>query len=139
MTATLPWSRRADHHCFGCSPVNPAGLRLEFAEDGDTLVAEFVLDKHYESYPGVVHGGILAVIADETMGNLAVLRLGVPALTTSMRMRYVGIVRVGGRYRCLARTTERDGLVSATAEIVDTRDAVVATATATYKLQRSSP
>lgn len=136
MTAKAPpWSGRADHHCFGCSPANPAGLRLEFAEDDDTLAAEFLLDKHYESYPGVVHGGILAVIADETMGNLVVMRLGVPALTTSMRLRYVGIVNVGRRYRCVARATERDGLVSANAEILDSRRVVVATATAGYKLQ----
>lgn len=133
---TMPWTGRTDHHCFGCSPANPAGLRLEFAEEEDALAAEFLLDKHYESYPGVVHGGILAVIADETMGNLAVLRLGVPALTTSMRMRYVGIVRVGRLYRCVARATERDGLVSASAEILDSRGVVVATATAGYKLQR---
>lgn len=139
MTAVLPWSGRGDHHCFGCSPANPAGLRLEFTEEDDALATQFLLDSHYESYPGVVHGGILALIADETMGNLVVLRLGVPALTTSLRTRYVGIVSVGRRYRCLARATERDGLVSATAEILDSRDAVVATATAGYKLRRSHP
>ena len=138
MTAVLPWSGRADHHCFGCSPANPGGLRLEFTEDGDTLTAEFTLDKHFESYPGVVHGGITAVICDETMGNLIVLRQGVPALTTSMRNRYIGVVSVGRPYRCVARATFGGDLVPAEAEILDARGQLVATATATYKMQRSA-
>ncbi|KAA9151248.1 PaaI family thioesterase [Amycolatopsis acidicola] len=137
MTATLPWAG-TEHHCFGCSPDNPSGLRLEFTDDGDTLSAEFELDHHYESYPGVVHGGILAVICDETMGNLIVLRLGVPALTTSMRTRYVGVVRVGQPYRCVARAVTGGELVRASAEILDAHGEIVGTATATYKPQRSA-
>ncbi|HVV12538.1 PaaI family thioesterase [Amycolatopsis sp.] len=137
MTATLPWAGTG-HHCFGCSPRNPSGLRLEFTDTGDALAAEFRLDHHFESYPGVVHGGILAVICDETMGNLIVLRLGVPALTTSMRMRYVGVVRVGRGYRCVARATAGGELVRASAEILDARGEIVGTATATYKPQRSA-
>ncbi|MEU5695115.1 PaaI family thioesterase [Actinosynnema sp. NPDC020468] len=135
MTALLPWAG-IDHHCFGCSPRNPRGLALEFEHEGDDLSASFLLDHHYESYPGVVHGGILALVCDETMGNLVVLRLGVPALTTSMRMRYVGVVTVGGRYRCVARaTTPPTGLITSTAEVLDEHGAVMATATASYQRQ----
>lgn len=133
MTATFPWAGRADNHCFGCSPANPTGLRLEFHVDGNALCTEFALDKHYESYPEVVHGGILAVICDETMGNLVVSRLGTPALTTSMRMRFVGVVSVGRRYRCVASATFGTGLVRANAEILDSHGAVVGTATASYR------
>lgn len=133
MTAVLPWSGRADHHCFGCSPANPIGLALEFTEDGDSLSTEFKLDKHYESYPGVVHGGILALVCDETMGNLVVMRLGAPALTTSMRTRYVGVVRVGARYRCVARAEFSGPLVRASAEVLDSDGVVLGTATAHYQ------
>lgn len=137
MTAVLPWSGRADHHCFGCSPVNPAGLALEFTEDEKTLAADFTLDKNYESYPGVVHGGILALICDETMGNLVVMRLGVPAPTVSMRLRYIRVVAVGRPYRCVARAVTEGTLVRADAEILDAHGAVVATAKATYKRSES--
>jgi uncharacterized protein (TIGR00369 family) len=137
--ARLPWSDRADHHCFGCAPANPSGLALAFEHTEDQLSARFMLDRHYESYPGVVHGGILAVICDETMGNLIVLRLGVPAVTTSMRMRYLGVVAVGHRYRCVARaSTAATGLIAADAEVLDEHDTVMATATANYQpLQHS--
>jgi acyl-coenzyme A thioesterase PaaI-like protein len=135
----LPWSGRDDHHCFGCAPApaNPRGLALTFEQTGDRLGTAFVLDHHYESYPGVVHGGILGLICDETMGNLVVLRLGFPALTTSMRMRYLGVVAVGHRYRCVAEATEAtegtNGLITARAEVLDEHGAPVATATAHYQ------
>jgi acyl-coenzyme A thioesterase PaaI-like protein len=130
----LPWAGRADHHCFGCSPANPRGLALTFEQTGDQLGTEFVLDHQYESYPGVVHGGILGLICDETMGNLVVLRLGGPALTTSMRMRYLGVVSVGHRYRCTAQATPgTSGLFTARAEVLDEHGAPVATATAHYQ------
>ncbi|EFL28105.1 putative thioesterase family protein [Streptomyces himastatinicus ATCC 53653] len=132
----LPWAGRADHHCFGCAPAtaNPRGLSLTFERTGDRLGTAFVLDHHYESYPGVVHGGILGLICDETMGNLVVLRLGVPALTTSMRMRYLGVVSVGHRYRCTAEATEgAGGLLTARAEVLDEHGTPVATATAHYQ------
>lgn len=138
MTAALPWAGRPDHHCFGCSSANPSGLRLAFTEDGDMLTAEFTLGRDFESYPGVVHGGITAVVCDETMGNLIVLRCGVPALTTTLRNRYLGVVSVGRTYRCVARATFGGELVPAEAEILDARGQVVATATATYKMQRSA-
>ncbi|MFI0816129.1 PaaI family thioesterase [Streptomyces sp. NPDC021098] len=130
----LPWSGRADHHCFGCAPANPRGLSLTFERTGDRLGTTFALDHHYESYPGVVHGGILGLICDETMGNLVVLRLGVPALTTSMRMRYLGVVAVGHRYRCVAEAAEAtNGLITARADVLDEHGTPVATATAHYR------
>ncbi|MFD7500875.1 PaaI family thioesterase [Streptomyces sp. NPDC059850] len=81
-----------------------------------------------------MHGGILGLICDETMGNLVVLRLGGPALTTSMRMRYLGVVAVGRRYRCTAEATDAtNGLITARADVLDEHGAPVATATAHYQ------
>lgn len=129
----LPWAQRADGHCFGCAPGNPVGLGLRFHPDGDGLVAEFCLDRRYESYPGVVHGGIVALVCDEAMGNHVVLSHG-PAVTTSLRMRYVGVVAVGGRYRCRATTeVAPSGTVAGRAEVRDHAGELVATATAGYR------
>lgn len=130
----LPWVQRADGHCFGCAPANPVGLGLRFHPDGDALVAEFCLDRRYESYPGVVHGGIVALVCDEAMGNHVVIGHGRPAVTTSLRMRYVGVVAVGGRYRCRATIEEgRSGTVAGRAEVRDPAGELVVTATAVYR------
>lgn len=137
----LPWAGRADAHCFGCSPANPVGLGLRFRRDdegdegdGAGIVADLCLDKRYESYPGVLHGGIVALVCDEAMGNLVVLRHGRVALTTTLRVRYVGVVAIGGRYRCHASVAETpDGTINGRAEIRDLGGTVLATATAGYR------
>jgi acyl-coenzyme A thioesterase PaaI-like protein len=129
----LPWRTREDHRCFGCAPGNPHGLGLSFHHDGQTLWTELDLGHHYESYPGVVHGGIVALVCDETMGNLIVLRDGSPAVTTSLRMRYVGTVHVGHPHRVTASlTSETPTMVHAVADVTDARGDLVASATATY-------
>lgn len=127
-----------DHLCFGCSPRNPAGLKLEFEPDADGVRSSFLLGRQYESYPGVVHGGIVSAICDEVMGNLIVLRLGTPAFTVSARQRFITPLRVGARYTCVARFAEPNAAGSqrlhhVAAEVLDSGGAVCATATASYR------
>lgn len=130
----LPWADREDSHCFGCAPANPIGLGLRFRPDGAGLVADLCLDRRYESYPGVLHGGIVALVCDEVMGNLVVIRHGRVAVTTSLRMRYVGVVAIGGHYRCHASITGTpDGTVFGRAEVRDGAGELMATATAAYR------
>ena len=43
-----------------------------FTPHPDGLQARFRLSRSFESYPGVVHGGLTGVICDEVMGNLIV-------------------------------------------------------------------
>ena len=139
----VPWSFLADYRCFGCSPHNPTGLRLRFRTRPDGIETRFTLDRSHESYPGIVHGGLIGVICDETMGNLIVLRAGLTAFTTSMRMRYFTAMRVNAEYRCVARlragTSEpisgrgdAGGLVHAEAEVFDAAGSPVAAASAAY-------
>ncbi|MEX5636710.1 hotdog domain-containing protein [Parafrankia sp. FMc2] len=100
-----PWAVLDDYQCFGCSPHNPHGLQLRFRERPDGLVASFRLGRAHESYPGVVHGGLVGVICDETMGNLLVLRTGRPSFTTAMRVRYLAPMPVDVPHECRARIT----------------------------------
>ncbi len=130
----LPWSVLDDYRCFGCSPHNPHGIALAFDAHPEGLATTFRLGRSYESYPGVVHGGLLGVVADETMGNLIVVRTGLVAFTVSMRLRYVMPVSVGAEYTCVARLAAAGGpLTSATAEILDAEGGCVVTASATYR------
>jgi acyl-coenzyme A thioesterase PaaI-like protein len=130
---SLPWVDRVESNCFGCSPANPSGLALDFRPEGSELTVDLRLDRRYESYPGVVHGGIVALVCDEVMGNLVVLRHGRPAVTTSMRVRYVGTVAVGERYTCRASLVPDTLPVGARAEITDVRGDLIATAIAAYQ------
>ena len=52
--------------CFACGLANPIGLGLAFYEVGpDEVRAWCTIPKHFEGYPGVVHGGIVATMLDE--------------------------------------------------------------------------
>ena len=48
---------------------------MNFHEDpeGREVRAEFVVPAHYQGYPGVVHGGIVAAILDEISGRAVML------------------------------------------------------------------
>jgi len=58
-----------DNNCFGCSPFNDRGLKLAWrrAADGE-IEASYTAAPHLNGSPGIVHGGIQAVLLDETMG-----------------------------------------------------------------------
>ena len=64
--------------CFICGLHNPIGLRMVFQEDRESgqVRAELNLPDRYRSYPGVVHGGIVATILDETSGRALMLHTG---------------------------------------------------------------
>jgi acyl-coenzyme A thioesterase PaaI-like protein len=133
---TVPWSGLAGYQCFGCSPNNASGLRLQFTAHPEGLQTRFRLGRLFESYPGVVHGGLIGVVADETMGNLIVFRHGMSAFTVSMRIRYVAPLASDKEYACLARLHPERGqpnLLHASADILDNSGTEMASATATYR------
>ena len=75
-------------NCFGCAPTNPIGLKLEFAAAHRQCTSRFSLGPDYESYPGVIHGGIVATILDETLAQAVYRHGNVSAFTVGLRVRY---------------------------------------------------
>jgi len=56
--------------CFVCGLENPVGLHLSFYETGPgEVTVDFTPSDHYQGYPGVLHGGIVASILDEAAGR----------------------------------------------------------------------
>jgi acyl-coenzyme A thioesterase PaaI-like protein len=64
--------------CFICGLENAIGLKMVFEEDHETrqVSAHLTISDQYRSYPGVVHGGIVATILDETSGRAIMLETG---------------------------------------------------------------
>ncbi|MBF6134882.1 PaaI family thioesterase [Nocardia otitidiscaviarum] len=131
----VPWSVIPDYRCFGCSPHNPSGLRLTFTPHPEGLSACLRLDRSFESYPGVVHGGLVGVVCDEVMGNLIVLARRVPAFTISQRTRFLTPLLVDHEYHCIARLSDsaKGDLIQTSADVLDADGAVCATSSATYQ------
>ncbi len=65
---------RSDYQgCFVCGAQNPVGLKLQFQREGERIVTEFLPGEVFQGFPGVVHGGILASLLDETLSRTALL------------------------------------------------------------------
>jgi acyl-coenzyme A thioesterase PaaI-like protein len=74
-TETAARRQPNSYGCFVCGLANPIGLKMvfynEFNEDPqrNQVRAGLTVPETYRSYPGVVHGGIVATILDETAGR----------------------------------------------------------------------
>lgn len=61
--------------CFICGLENPIGLHLHIYEvEPGVIETTYIAPEHFQGYPGVVHGGIVAALIDEIsaraqMGN----------------------------------------------------------------------
>lgn len=105
-------------------------MRFEPTEEGS--VCEFVVPDRYQSWQGMVHGGMVALMLDEAVG-WAGWHAGHPGLTGRLEVRYRQPLRLGDRVRVVGRVDRvRRTLVYATASIDRTADGSrVAEATAT--------
>ncbi|MBN1642446.1 MAG: PaaI family thioesterase [Anaerolineae bacterium] len=79
--------------CFVCGLQNPVGLKIAFEEDRaqGQVRAEVTVPEAYRSYPGVVHGGIVATILDETSGRALIVHTGDQDMffaTAKLEVRY---------------------------------------------------
>lgn len=92
-----------DRWCFACGTDNPHGLKLKFTLDpNDELVSELVPDRRYQGFSGVLHGGVMALLLDEMMVNLAWLK-GLNAVSASLEVRFKKPVRTGQKILLRAR------------------------------------
>jgi acyl-coenzyme A thioesterase PaaI-like protein len=101
------------NHCFGCSSVNPVGLRLKFvieasASGGVTATAPVLLTRFYEGPPGCLHGGVIATLMDEAMSKLN-KPLQVRAMTRRLEIEYLRPSPVDTLLTLVGRHARREG------------------------------
>lgn len=57
-------------HCFVCGIENPVGLKLKlYQTEPGVIETTYTAPEHFQGYPGVLHGGIVASILDEVSGR----------------------------------------------------------------------
>ena len=79
--------------CFGCSTLNPIGLKLKFTMEGDICRSTFTAGPEHQGWTGYVHGGIIASLLDEVMAQWIWLK-DIPAMTAEMTTRFSRAVPV---------------------------------------------
>jgi acyl-coenzyme A thioesterase PaaI-like protein len=78
-------------YCFVCGVANPAGLHLRFIETAPgEVTAHVTLPAHFQGYPGITHGGIIAAMLDEVAGRSHMGSGEQPRFmfTASLKVRY---------------------------------------------------
>lgn len=78
--------------CFLCGRQNDIGLKMTWYNDTEAqqIWSIVTVPEHFNGYPNVVHGGIVAAILDETSGR-ALLMSGDPddlMVTLKLEVRY---------------------------------------------------
>lgn len=117
--------------CFACGECEE-GLGLVFESDSpDTVSGQWFCAQKYQSYPGIIHGGIIATIHDCAMTN-CLLKKGISAVTADMHVQYREPVRVGDDLTVTATLTRsRSTLFMLSAEVTQ-KDRVKARASAKF-------
>ena len=109
----LPAGR--NHQCFGCSPINTAGLKMKFATDGESVVSSLTVPGHLCGWDNLVHGGVIATILDEIMSWAAIHLLKKIILTKSISVEFVKPVVIGKmltvKGRVIAVKSKREALM----------------------------
>jgi acyl-coenzyme A thioesterase PaaI-like protein len=107
-------------HCFVCGRENPYGLKLKFYETSPGEVeVKYTVPEHYQGYPGVVHGGVVAAMLDEVTGRVH-MGMDPPRFmfTARLDVRYRKNVPVGKPLRIIGHAGKsRERTAIATAQI----------------------
>ena len=121
------------HNCFACGSLNANGLQLDLHLEPGRCWTEFSLDRRFEGWEGIAHGGIVCTILDEVMA-WALVDSDNWGVTARMSVDFKRPVPIGRLIRGEGRVVDvRRRLVRAEGVLVDASDgSVLATADGLY-------
>ncbi len=127
---------RSNHRCFGCSPVNPAGLHMTFFTDEHSLCSFVNVPEHLSGWDRLVHGGVISTILDEIMGWSAIYLLKTLVLTKSIKVDFLKPVHIQTDLKAEGRvfevTSEREAVMQGS--LTNSAGELCARATGTFAL-----
>jgi len=82
-----PFTSLEGYNCFGCSPTNPQGLRMQFTDEGDQVISTWQPENNFQGWHNVLHGGIQATLMDEIASWVVFAKLGTTGVTSKMEIR----------------------------------------------------
>lgn len=88
-----------DRRCFCCGQDNEQGLKLRFSYPAPGKAeTRCLIPSHFTGWRNVTHGGLLAMLLDETMAH-ACLSQAATGVTVEMTVRYLKPIAVGQAVR----------------------------------------
>jgi len=77
------------YNCFACGTANPIGLNLSFYRQGEYICSDITLEKNYEGWENMAHGGIASTLLDEVMSWTVIYFRRIFFLTRRMKIKYI--------------------------------------------------
>lgn len=129
-----PWVHKEGYWCFGCSPEDPFGVKMEFYEDGDEIVSFWHPSAYYQGWIDTLHGGIASTLLDEIAGWVVTRKLQTTGVTSRLNVRFLKPVSTTETVITLrARLVEmKRNLAFIEARIINAEGEVCTTAQAVY-------
>ncbi len=84
-----PLANLENHKCFGCSPINPSGLRMKFYSKDESVFSWVTVSEHLCGWENLVHGGVIAAILDEIMSRTALYILKKFIMTKEIHVQFL--------------------------------------------------
>jgi acyl-coenzyme A thioesterase PaaI-like protein len=104
--------------CFACGRENKQGLHLDFKDGVDGCTCNVAIPPEFQSYEGVVHGGIVATMLDAAMVHSLRGHGGGAPVTCRLEVRYLCAVPPGETITINARRKGNRGkIILADAEL----------------------
>jgi acyl-coenzyme A thioesterase PaaI-like protein len=113
-------------NCYGCGRNNPIGLKILFNTKDGCVIAEFHSTKDHEGPPGLVHGGVIGVVADESSSYLARQLTGESVRTAKQEIRFRGSAKLGEVVYAESRLARYKGRVIIVTSKVFVEDRIIA-------------
>lgn len=98
--------------CFICGLENPVGLKLKIYEvEPGVIETTYTAPEHFQGYPGILHGGIVAALLDEISGRS---QMGDPSqerfmFTAKLEVKYRKSVPIGIPLRIVGKAGKTKG------------------------------
>ncbi len=126
--------------CYGCGTDSAASLGIVHSPTDQGAETRVRFGPEHQGSPGLVHGGLLATLLDETMGSVVLDEPG-PRLTADMSVRYRRPTPIDTDLVCraqIAEASDRGFSVDATITATADEDLVLVEGSARYVLSRGS-
>lgn len=98
--------------CFICGLENPVGLKLKIYEvEPGVIESAYTAPEHFQGYPGVLHGGIVATILDEISGRAHMGSADAPRFmfTAKLEVKYRKNVPTGKPLKIVGKALRSKG------------------------------
>ncbi|MDY6835104.1 MAG: PaaI family thioesterase [Chloroflexota bacterium] len=125
-----------DMNCFGCSPHNRSGLRMNFSANDDAVFSWLTLEKQHVGFEDIVHGGITVTMLDEVTEWTVMYFLKKMAVTKSITSDFLRAIKIDQQLRLEGRIiemkSERESVVEG--RLYDSEEILCAKAISTMAL-----